>query len=118
MTTPGIPQTIAINSLPPPAFVYTAFTPQQFFPGQEPLYSAQGPNLRSMYKRSFNYTATVEPVIGKQYIGRSTDASGRMNRIKAINVGKSAYVPQGQISSTQSYDPTYVRSALKMVRNN
>ena len=115
MTTHGIPQTIEINGIDRD---YAPFTPQQFFPGQEPLYSNQGSNLRKLYRRVFNHTTTVENVIHKQYIGRSTDASGRMTRLKSINVGKYAYVPPGKVSSTKSYDPTYVRSALKMVRNN
>ena len=103
---------------PPQALIYDPLTPQQFFPGQEPLYSDQGPNLRIMYKRAFNTTHTVENTIQKQYIGRSSDSSGRMNRLKAINVGKYAYVPNGKSVSTKSYDPTYVRSVLTQVRNN
>lgn len=93
-------------------------TPKQFFPGQEPLYSNQGPNIRNMYKRAFNITHTVENTVRKQYIGRTSDAYGRLNRIKSINVGKYAFGRLSQPVSTKSYDPTYVRSALKSVRNN
>lgn len=118
MTIHGIPQIPTPPGYTPSSFVYTSFTPQQFFPGQEPLYSDQGSNPRKMYKRAFNQPNTVENIVRKQYIGRSTDSSGRMNRLKAINVGKYAYVPPGKVSSTKSYDPTYVRSALQMVRNN
>ena len=110
------------NSLPPPPqpplFTYAPSTPIQFFPGQEPLFSNQGSNLRNMYKRAFNSTNTVDNTIRKQYIGRSTDSSGRMNRLKSINVGKYAYVRSGESVSTKSYDPTSVRSTIRMVRNN
>jgi hypothetical protein len=102
-------------------FTYASFTPPQFFPGQEPIYSDQGANVRNMYKKVFNHTTTVETTIRKQYIGRSTDAYGRMNRIKSINVGKYAYVPGDKptlTSSTKSVNPSYVRSVLKQVRNN
>ena len=98
--------------------VYASLTPQEFFPGQEPLYSDQGSNLRNMYKRAFNRTNTVENTIRKQYIGKTPDSSGRMNRLKSINVGKYAYVRPGEPVTTKSYDPTSVRTALKMVRNN
>ena len=104
--------------IPPIQFSYTPNTPKQFFPEQEPLYSNQGPNIRNMYKRAFNITHTVENTVRKQYIGRTPDAYGRLNRIKSINVGKYAFGRLSQPVSTKSYDPTYVRSALKSVRNN
>jgi len=106
---------IQLDTLP---FKYAPTTPMQFYPGQEPIFSTQGPNLQTMYKRAFNNTNTVDNIILKQYIGRSTDSSGRMNRIKSVNVGKIAYVRNGETVSTKSYDPNYVRSTLQMVRNN
>ncbi len=100
---------------------YKPITPTQFFPGQEPLYSDFNSNIRTMYRRAYGLTNTVENTIRKQYIGRSTDSYGRMNRINALNVGKYAYihtVPNSDPFSTKSYDPSKVRSILKQVRNN
>jgi hypothetical protein len=115
MTTYQLPY---FTSKTPTAFVYDPLTPNQFFPGQEPLYSDYGSNLRNMYKRAFNQTNTVENIVRKQYIGRSSDSAGRMNRLKAINVGKYAYVRPGETISTKSYDPTLVKTTLNRVRNN
>ena len=58
-----------------------------FYPGQEPVYTSQNSNIRSMYIRAFSHSPDTLP-IGKQYINKTYDSFGRMNRIKSINVGK------------------------------
>jgi len=100
---------------------YPSITPMQFFPGQEPLYFSQNSNVRNMYRQSFGKPVSVDATLLKRYIGKSWDSTGRLNRIKSINVGKGVYAPPNSSitqSSTKSYNPSLVRSILKSVRNN
>ena len=98
---------------------YDIITPRQFFPSQEPIFSSQNANIRNMYRGAFSHSTDVNSAATKQYIGKSWDSSGRMNKIKSINVGKFVYtVSDGTPVSTKAYDPSAVRSTLKRVRNN
>ena len=100
---------------------YQIITPMQFFPGQEPLYCSQNSNIRNMYRQSFGKPVSIDTTLLKRYIGKSWDSTGRLNRIKSINVGKGVYAPPNSSitqSSTKSYNPSLVRSILKSVRNN
>jgi len=119
-------------------------TPPQFYPSQEPVYSDQNTNARAYYLRASGLSASQQakqnalgkassPVLKvsystqRQYAVSShvnyippVPSSMYTNKVKSINVGKSAYkvgLPDEALLSTKSWDNSFRRSSLQRARS-
>jgi hypothetical protein len=119
-------------------------TPQQFFPGQEPVNAEMATNARAQYLRATALSArqkAIQDALGKlapptNKVSYSTQrqyaVSSHVNYIapipgsmytnirKSIAIGKSAYkvgLPLEAPIGSKSYDTSYRRSALQRARS-
>ncbi len=119
-------------------------TPQQFFPGQEPLNSSMNVNARRQYIRATDISVeqkAKEDALGKlskptMKVSYSTqrrvpvsthvnyiapmDSSSHLDRLKSVAVGKSAYkvgLPLESPISSKNYYPSGTKSALQRARS-
>ena len=119
-------------------------TPQQFYSGQEPVNSEMNVNARRQYIRatdiSVNQKAKEDalgklstPVMKVSYSSQRRipvsshvnyiapmDSSSRLDRLKSMTVGKSAYkvgLPLAAPISTKNYYPSGTKSALQRARS-
>lgn len=118
-------------------------TPPQFYPGQEPIYSDMGINMRQQYLRTSlsNRQKALEQAIAKASApfsvynysnGKHSAASSHMNyiepipssmhinQVKAQAIGKSAFkvgLPLEAPISTKDYYPSGTRSSLRRARS-
>jgi hypothetical protein len=119
-------------------------TPQQFYSGQEPVNSEMNVNARRQYIRATDISViqkAKEDALGKlstpvmkvsyssqrripvsshvNYIA-PMDSSSRLDRLKSMTVGKSAYkvgLPLAAPISTKNYYPSGTKSALQRARS-
>ena len=119
-------------------------TPQQFFPGQEPLNSSMNVNARRQYIRATDISVeqkAKEDALGKlskptMKVSYSTqrrvpvsthvnyiapmDSSSHLDRLKSVAVGKSAYkvgLPLESPISSKNYYPSGTKIALQRARS-
>jgi hypothetical protein len=119
-------------------------TPPQFYPSQEPVYADQNTNARAYYLRASSLSSVQQAkqnALGKESspvlkVSYSTQrqfpvsshvnyippipSSMYTNKVKSINVGKSAYkvgLPDQALLSTKSWDNSYRRSSLQRARS-
>ena len=119
-------------------------TPQQFYPGQEPVNSEMSVNARAQYHRATGLSSTQKaeqellgklstPITKVSYSSQRQFAiSSHVNYIapiegstytnikKSIDVGKSAYkvgLPLEAPIGSKSYDTSFRRSALRRARS-
>ena len=119
-------------------------TPPLFYPGQTPINSVMNTNARSQYIRTYGVSnaqlikektiALASPPIKKiiyssqrqepmsthmNYIA-PVSSSSRIDKIKSIAIGKSAYkvgIPISAPIASKNYDTSYRRSSLRRARS-
>jgi len=113
--------------------------PPLFYPSQEPVYANMFQNARHVYARTAQtnhaqiiarqkaLTASVPYYSYSSQINRSVSghmnyiapqsSSQRLDRLKAVAIGKNSYVPANSLYSTKNYFPTEVRSKLRRARS-
>ena len=119
-------------------------TPQQFYSGQEPVNSEMNVNARRQYIRATDISVEQKakqdalgklstPVMKVSYSSQRRipvsshvnyiapmDSSSRLDRLKSMTVGKSAYkvgLPLDAPISTKNYYPSGTKSALQRARS-